>query len=139
MNETLRRRGPGALVLFALAVCLGCRPAGPPPPKTYPVKGHVVFKDGQPATGAAVEFRPSDPSAPNAMGEVGPDGSFSLSCLVGNQKIPGAVAGTFEVTVIPPQGSDQSAQPVTLPRTYTVNPDGSNDFTITIDRPRRRT
>ena len=139
MSPTLRSGWPGALVLLTLAVGPGCRPAGPPPPKTYAVKGRVMYKDGQPATGAAVEFRPSDPSSPASSGEVGEDGTFTLSCFFNNRKLPGAVAGTFEVTVMPPQGSDQSAHAVTLPKPYTVNPDDNNDFTITIDRPRRRT
>ena len=50
MTRTARGSWPGALAM-ALALCLGCRPAGPPPPKTYPVHGRVVSKDGQPLAG----------------------------------------------------------------------------------------
>ena len=136
MSRILRRGWPAAAVLAALA--LGCPPGGPPPPKTYPVQGRVVFKDGQPMTGGAVEFRPSDPAAPISTGEVGPDGNFSLNCVVGTRKVAGAVAGTFQVTVMPPQSREQSGgRPVQLSKPYTVKEDDSNNFTLTIDRPKK--
>jgi hypothetical protein len=136
MSRTTRRGWPVAVALATLA--LGCPPGGPPPPKTYPVQGRVVFKDGQPMAGGAVEFRQADASAPSSTCEVGPDGTFSLSCVVGTKKVPGAVAGTFQVTVLPPQSADQSGgRPVQLPKPYTVKEDDSNNFTITIDRPKK--
>jgi hypothetical protein len=137
MSRTVRGGWPGALTV-ALALCLGCRPAGPPPPKTYPVQGRVVFKDGQPLAGGAVEFRQPDPAAPISTGEVGPDGTFALSCIVGNKKVDGAVPGTFQVTVMPQQGADQSGgRPIQVTKSYIVKEGDRNDFTITIDRPKK--
>jgi hypothetical protein len=137
MSRIVRTGWPGVLAA-ALALCLGCRPAGTPPPKTFPVHGRVVFSDGQPLAGGAVEFRQSDPAAPISTGEVRPDGTFTLSCIVGTTKVDGAVPGTFQVTVMPQQAADQSGgRPIPLAKPYTVKDDGGNEFTITIDRPKR--
>jgi hypothetical protein len=134
-------RCAGVVLTAALAAQLvvggGCGGPDTGVPKTYPAKGKVVFPDGQPLTGGMVEFRSAADASLTTTGEIRPDGTFSLSTLVGTKKVPGAVAGEHRVTVLPPQGPDQAAQPVTLPKPYTVRPGDDNDFTITIEKPRR--
>jgi hypothetical protein len=107
-----------------------------PPPATYPVRGKVVYRDGTPAAGGAVEFRPAQGRL-TSLGDVGPDGTFTLTAVFGNQKLEGAVAGAHAVTYLPAMGADQNVEPVNLPRPVTVKPDGGNDFTLTVPRPRR--
>jgi hypothetical protein len=130
-------------LLPALAVALltvvGCR-TGPPPPKTYAVKGKVVFKDGQPMTAGLIEFRSTADPSLMTNGEIQPNGTFKLTTHAGRDKLPGAIEGEHKVTIMPKMEGDQSHQPIVWPiavrQTCRVKPDGSNDFTIVLDRPK---
>jgi hypothetical protein len=119
----------------ALLGALGCGGSGREPPKTYPVSGKVVFKDGTPMTGGLVEFRSAVEQEHAAFGRIGSDGTFTLETLFDNQKYPGAVAGKHRVTVTP-QAGDQAAggdipRPTTLPEVV-VEPRDDNAVTLTL-------
>jgi hypothetical protein len=121
---------------------LGCNEGKQPDfPPLHPVKG-VVKKDGKAVSGGSVRFTP-DPDKPEFLvgGEVGADGSFTLSTLrttgkKGERK-DGAPAGTYKVTFMPLQG-DQTAggaiEPIELPKTVTVQ---AGDNNIVIDLPKK--
>src|SRR6516165_5975462 len=94
-------RAPLALVLLAAAGCSG----GPATP--YPVKGTVVFEDGQPAkelAGYAVSFTPpAGGGLPSSYGHIEQDATFVLSC---KKDSDGAVAGQHRVVISPPDPSE---------------------------------
>ena len=127
------RRWTRLAPLIVLAV-VGCEQHKGP--TTYPAGGKVVYPSGAPMSGGAVQFQPQPDASLSSFGEVGNDGRFSLFTIVDGKKIAGAVAGPHRVVVIPPLGADQSVQPATLPDLYTVKPDGGNDFTLLVPRPR---
>src|SRR5688572_22509980 len=104
-------------LLSLLLAASGCRPAGPPGPKTYPVQGKVVYKNGQPYPGGAIEFRPTAGEPHNAVGVIGPEGSFKLQTLGGNVPLAGAVEGTFQVTITPRIDQDPKVKSVPTPFT----------------------
>ena len=119
------------LVAPVLAVLLvGCGGGGNQPafPELFPVKG-VVKRGGQPVSGGSVKFTP-DPDRPEfgINSEVGADGTFSLTTFrttdkAGERK-PGAPAGKYRVTYMPPAG-DQTAggvsfNPIEAPEPATV-------------------
>jgi hypothetical protein len=116
----------GAVVLVGV---LGC---GEGIPKTYPVKGKVVFKGGKPVTDGRVQFQSvADPQF-KALGDIDKDGSFSLMTYVESKRTRGAPAGAYQVVV----ELERPTKVVVLPSPYTVEP-RENDFTIVIERPRR--
>jgi len=110
----------------------------PKPPRVYPVKGTVLFTDGQPVTRGTVEFRSTEEQAPTSLGNLGPDGSFSLYTLANSRRYAGALEGPHKVTVVLPINPDQSGGgSVTLPELLTIEPKEKegNQFTIKIERP----
>jgi hypothetical protein len=132
---SLRAGLPWTLALLVLSGSPGCSKAPTAPlPTTYPVTGKVIFEAGQPATGGSVQFRSTTDPSISALGEIGPDGSFSLNTRVDNYELPGTIEGPHEVTVIPAMSEDQMEIPVVLPDPYIVGP-GDNDFTIEIAGP----
>lgn len=78
------------MLVTALAVAVGCNHG----PAMAPVSGKVVYK-GEPLKHGNVLFQPS--AGPPAKGEIGPDGSFTLSTF---KKNDGAIVGTHRVQVI---------------------------------------
>jgi len=144
----------GALARLLLAVGLlvavvpGC---GPGHPKTYPVRGKVVFEDGAPLEGGFIGFEstPIDGTRINARGRVAEDGTFVLFTFAEGD---GAVAGKHRVLVrADRKGSDITQDegvlvpppPVIHPRferyetsglEFTVT-EGRNDFTVVVQRP----
>lgn len=82
----------------AVALCFGC--TADKTPKTYPVKGKVVYKSNKLplAVGTVLFESASDPKV-QASGEIQPDGSFELASDLGK---PGTVAGAHRVLVQPP-------------------------------------
>jgi len=139
MNPTMNRpltsaRALGALALAAVlaGLLLGCgTKPGTPPPATYPVTGQVISPTGQALAGGAVQFQSQTDRALVALGDIGPDGSFSLATQFEGRKLPGAIEGPHEVTVIPPMTERQDAVPVTLRQPFTVGRQ-ENRFTITL-------
>ena len=87
-------RGCFTLVtLGCLALVAGCSNDRLP---TYPVRGRVVFSDGEPVKTGTVEFQ-SVEHALNARGQIARDGTFRLGTYTSTD---GAVAGTHRVIVI---------------------------------------
>jgi hypothetical protein len=115
-----------AVVLAGIAGC------GWGMPKTYPVKGKVVFQGGKPVTDGKVQFQSETDPQFKALGDIDRDGSFSLMTYVEAKHARGAPAGTYRVVV----ELERPAKAIALPSTYTVEP-RENDFTIVIETPRR--
>src|SRR5262249_51453037 len=93
----LRNAAALALAASALAGLAGCRGRGGP----YPVRGTVVWEDGQPATelrGYTVTFE-SEALHKSATGDIGADATFQLTTV---QSGAGAVPGRYKVTLTPP-------------------------------------
>src|SRR5262245_17379831 len=121
-----------ALAAVSLALGAGCR--SDPAVKTYPATGRVVVKGGGSLAGGVVEFQSLTDSGRMTSGKVEKDGSFTLSTLIDGKRVPGAVEGPYRVTVIPPMGEDQTAEPISLPQTRTVEA-RDNSFTLEVERP----
>jgi hypothetical protein len=143
MRVTCRPRGlPFALALLAVAGCSS------DPRMPYPVKGVIIYENGQPAkelAGYSVSFMPaSGEGLPSSFGNVEGDGTFVLSC---KKKGDGAVAGKHHVVVSPPEPEDEegdkpkrrpalskvSLDPATAAQEVTVEPK-SNDITLKVKR-----
>jgi hypothetical protein len=122
------------VLLPAFALCLlGCNKPSEALPKTYPVTGTVVYKDGKPVAGGSVFFRSVTDSSFGASGDIDKDGKFSLSTVKGNEKLRGAPEGEYWVTVQPPIPPDQRAAPaIDLPHTFKVEAK-DNQFTIEVE------
>jgi len=97
-----------ALVLAVLATA-GC---SSDPNRPYPVRGVVVFEDGQPAkelAGGSVTFIPtSEQERGTSSGSIKEDGTFSLSC---KKEGDGAIPGKHRVEIAPLGIEDQDANP----------------------------
>jgi hypothetical protein len=136
-----------ASLLPAAWLCLAGCSSGP---KTYPVEGTVVFKDGTPFPGGLVEFEPvtADPKLRvNARGAVQPDGTFRLTTF---KEGDGAVEGQHRAVVLPPappnlvEDRTKPPPPLILDRRFmsydtsglqfTVT-QGLNRFTIEVEKP----
>lgn len=131
----LRYRCALALSVVALAGCGGL--------KSYPVKGTISVKNGEPLSKGQVVFTSERFSA---RGAIGPDGE----CVLGSIKEDdGAPLGTYKVTLIDTSEGptyDQPNLPVKrfidpkyetsdgTPLELTVKP-GSNEFDIEADPP----
>jgi hypothetical protein len=125
---------PAALLPFFFAA--GCQPADMP--ATFPVSGSVAYVDGQPMKGGTIQLAPTgnDPSL-LLTGTIDDNGQFTLFTLKGKRKVPGAVEGQYEVTILPQQGDDhQSVPPVTLPEACTIKPGESTLPAFKVPRPR---
>jgi hypothetical protein len=128
-------------VLTALLLA-GCGGGNQPAfPELYPVKG-VVKCGGQPVVGGSVRFTP-EPDRPEFLvnSEVGPDGTFSLTTVrttdKSGERKPGAAAGSYRVTYMPPAGDQTtggvSFTPVAAPATVTVAAQ-ENDLSIELTK-----
>jgi hypothetical protein len=134
-----------AWITVTCAALCGCRDDGRLP--TYEVTGKVVFSDGGPLPGGWIIFE-SPEHKKAARGVVETDGTFRLGTY---EQEDGAVAGRQLVAITPasPQGidPDKSTAPPVIDPKYShmdtsgveveVLPDGENEFTITVERPRR--
>jgi hypothetical protein len=129
-----------ALVLAGFAACGG----GPNGPKTYPVKGAVVFVKGgslKQLVDGTVEFQSVSEPGVRAYGEIQQDGSFSLTTLKDGKASPGAIEGEHRARVVPPQ--EREGKPVIDPQFLsfeksglTFRVPGSEDITIQVWRSR---
>lgn len=110
-------------------------------PKMAPVTGRVSYPDGSPVVAGKVLLVPDDPTAPSAVAELEPDGSFAAFT---DRPGDGARLGTYKVSVQPP-GDDYSAKnprpidlkyedPATSGFTVTVE-DKPNTLDLTVTRP----
>ncbi|MCZ2341268.1 MAG: hypothetical protein LC104_05660 [Bacteroidales bacterium] len=97
-----------------------------------PVKGTVTHK-GKPVVGGVVVFQ-SEPDKPDFLvnGEVGSDGSYTLTTVRLNDRTgerkPGAPTGNYRITYTPVSGDQtvgKAAVPIVVPRLVTI--DGRED------------
>ena len=106
MDRRLRR----PLTLFYLATLAGflagCGDGEDPHPPTVPVQGKVTYQ-GQPVPKGTITFQP--PGGRPAVGEIQPDGTYSLSTF--GQK-DGAILGTHQVMIVANTG-DPTKMPST--------------------------
>jgi hypothetical protein len=106
-------------------------------PKSYPVQGKVVRKDGQPYTGGVVVFDSLVRHGYQGSGEIGEDGSFTLKTIAirsdgSSELIDGAIEGECTVSIIPPN----QGRIFVLKKTYTVNPTINQDVIVNADDPK---
>ncbi|MGE0755692.1 MAG: hypothetical protein AB7O38_01665 [Pirellulaceae bacterium] len=111
MIECVRPQGLLVAGVVCLIVAAGCGSTGDHPP-TAPVHGKVSYK-GQPLKGGTVSFQPQGQPGNPALGDIQPDGTYSLTTY---EKDDGAVLGkhAVTVTVFPGQGG---AEEMGLPGT----------------------
>jgi hypothetical protein len=136
---------PSWSVIISITICVvalqGCGREGLP---TYPVTGRVVFPDGRPLRGGSIIFQ-STQHPVTARGPIGDDGSINLGTYeVGD----GAVAGEHRVAVLPPKPQRDTDEGIVLTEidvkyqnpqrselVCDVQPDGENQFEITVTSP----
>lgn len=131
--NTLRCYPRKAVSLVVFLTAVGCsREPTVTPPKTYPLTGRVVISGRPLPVNSRIQFHPEDPELLSS-GKIGVDGSFSLSFLFRNKKLPGAAEGPHEVIVVTPLSVDQKGgERIVLKQSYTVEPK-ENHFTIPLD------
>jgi len=118
-------------------------------PKTYPVRGKVVFPDGTPLTSGGIVLFKSTATGDqpvNARGRIQDDGTFRLSTF---EEGDGAVGGMHQVLVRAQRDSAVYRQTGRIPKPVidsrferyetsglecTVE-DGDNDLTLVVERP----
>jgi hypothetical protein len=134
------RQLPQALtpLLLVWLVATGCGGSGGiAAPKTYPVRGKVVYKGDQPLSGGVIQFQSkSDPSL-TRMGDIESDGTFSLATLFQNERLEGTPEGQYHVTVIPRMSDNKPVPIYQLPGVHTVKAE-DNYFTIELDKTKDR-
>jgi hypothetical protein len=136
-RQTLARFEFGSACLIALCVGLAQSGCGDGLPKTYPVRGKVIFKGGKPMTSGTVMVQSVTHPDIVASGDLGPDGSFELHSSLGK---PGMVEGELRVLIEPPlpEYGEKAAVGKSYQRfetsgiTIAVTPE-DNDVTIEID------
>jgi hypothetical protein len=125
-------------LLLAAASLSGC--AGDKTPRTYPVRGKVVYRNNQqPLAQGAVLFESATEPKVQASGEIQPDGSFELASDLGK---PGTVIGEHRVLIQPPV-LEAGQKPVVHKRytSYstsglkaTVSANSRNELTLEVER-----
>ncbi len=129
-------RGPSAAALSLVLIAAGCGQ------RLHPVSGKVTLPDGSPTAGSMVVFEGNvGGQAISARGDVGPDGSYSMSTHAPGDGVP---AGSYRVSIAPPPVTNAdapSAAPFhprfsnveTSGLTFDVKP-GNNDFPIRVEK-----
>ncbi|HBE67223.1 MAG TPA: carboxypeptidase regulatory-like domain-containing protein [Planctomycetaceae bacterium] len=138
-SEPCRFPLAGIVLTAVLLASVGCN-SNPP---TYPVQGTVEFANGRPVVVGVVECF-SEEYKLNARGDIGPDGSFSLTTFSPDD---GAVAGEHRcvvvqmvigeninghrpstIGVVAPKYADYSTSGLTM----VVSPDSPNEVTLVV-------
>jgi hypothetical protein len=125
------------LLLPCAGLLAGC--GGDDGPKTYIVKGQVVYKGGRgPVTQGTVLFESTGTPRVQASGEIQPDGTFELGSDLGK---PGTVAGEHRVMIQPPF-LETGQKPIVQARytsyatsklTAQVEPNDRNDIKLEVE------
>src|SRR5262245_27685668 len=119
-------------VWLALLMTVGCGDSSPPLPKTFPVSGKVTYKGGEPLKGGLVQFQSAAEPDLTITGDIKPDGNYTLTTMnrQGN-KVLGAAAGEYHVSLITPVGADQSGgEEVPLPDAKVETKENRFDFVL---------
>lgn len=137
------------LPLLGILLVLAGTGCSTDPNRPYPVRGVIVFEDGQPArelAGGSVTFSPKESeSRGSSVGTIEEDASFTLSC---KKEGDGAVPGQHRVTITLPTPEDEEGDRPKAKRTrpaaiidpesanqeVTVEPK-SNSLTLKVRRP----
>ena len=102
-----------ALMLLAAVTLAGSCSDGTP--KTYPVKGQVVFKGKggniHQLVGGKVRLQSVTDPGVTAVGEIEDDGVFSLGAYYQGRGLPGVPAGQYKARVEPPV-DDEEGKPI---------------------------
>ncbi len=120
-NVALPRLAYSAAALL-LAGLLGCSDGLP---RRVPVEG-IVLIDGQPVTAGVVRVRPTE--ARPAIGDIGPDGRFSLTTYQTND---GCVVGTHPVEVFAIENLADGNVRWLAPQRYSETK--TSDLTLTVE------
>src|SRR5262249_34912011 len=111
----------------------GCKPAMTPPPAPMPVRGKVVFADGQPLRGGVVTFNPIGDTSDRryqGWGFVKKDGTYEI-VSVGS----GVAPGPYKVTVGPKEeGEVRGSNARLVPRRYYTAETTPLNVDVTADR-----
>lgn len=122
------------VALMGLSTFCGCGNA----PTTHPVSGKVINKRGKAWPGGTITFQLDKDPTVNATGEIGKDGSFSLTTHYVSRNSgaskPGAPVGQYTVTVEPAYGEElpTSIKGSSVSQKFTVVA-GDNNFTVEVD------
>jgi len=141
------RRAPALVTWLALALLLVLGCAKEEMPKTYPVKGKVVLRNGKPLQGGFITFTSvADPEL-RGYGEIAKDGTFTLNTIAltskaRSERLAGAVEGEFHVNIRPGGSIDDGTggplfgagkQAFTLKKTYKIEAKENNDITVVVE------
>lgn len=90
------------LLLLTLGLILWGPGCGPKVPRTYPVRGKVVLEGGdiKKLEGAVIEFESAADNTIRAYGNLGADGSFSMSTQAAGAGLDGVVEGQHRVRIM---------------------------------------
>ena len=116
-----------------LGIAAGCG-AKAKLPRTVPVRGKVVYRDGTPFSGGQIQFQSKTNPAVAASSTITADGNFELNSFMAGAAAPGAMAGSHRVLVIPQMDENHRLVPPIPPQTITVA-EGENNLTITVEKP----
>jgi hypothetical protein len=99
-----------------LGILPGCRDRDATPVlPTYEVKGRVLLASGQPLSVGRIYFVPRSEPALAALGEIGPDGSFTLATYKPGD---GAVPGDYRVRIEPTPANPRALPKARWPRVH---------------------
>lgn len=107
----------GALSALVVLVS-GCGPTdGTTALETHAVKGKVLLAAGKPLTTGRVYFMPQDAHGQQAIGDIGPDGSFELATQKqGDGIAPGQYKVRIDPTPVSPSGKGKKPIPKIPPK-----------------------
>jgi hypothetical protein len=121
------------ILLVGLFYFLGCKSEKIEGPTTYPATGTVVDAAGDPLFGGFIEFQSTTDQNMMAVGDIQPDGNFTLTTYVNGVATLGAVPGDHRVTVHPPEIDHGGAPPVPLRKLHQVEAK-ENVFSVKLPR-----
>lgn len=123
------------LCAVSLSIVVGC---GPKIPKCYPVSGKVMWKGGKSFKAGTITFLHKAEPEIIAIGEIGADGSFTVSTKMFGQSKDGAPEGEYTVMVedpaknVAPDGQMQIKPILAMNSSYKVEAKESNEFAIEV-------
>jgi len=86
------------LLLPCIAIVAGCA-ASPDLPKVHPTTGTVSFTNGRPFAGGLITLTSTTDPRLVMDAPINDDGTFRLATVAANQRLDGAIEGTYRVMV----------------------------------------